>query len=65
MRPGHQKTARVGIFEHGHSLNVGVAVKDGMHGLVAQLPRGIVIDEERPEAVVYEKRVILVSNLQQ
>jgi hypothetical protein len=30
MRPGHQKAARVGVFEHGHSLYVGVAVKDGM-----------------------------------
>jgi hypothetical protein len=63
MRSGHQKTARVGIFEHVHSLNVGVFVKDGMHGLVAQLPRGIVIDEERPETVVDEIGVILVSNL--
>jgi hypothetical protein len=61
MRPGHQKAARVGVFEYGHSLYVGVAVKDGMHGLVAQLARGIAIDEERPEAVVYETGVILVS----
>jgi hypothetical protein len=63
MRSGHQKSARVGIFEHGHSLNVGVFVKDGMHGLVAQLARGIAIDEERPEAVVYETGMLLVSNL--
>jgi len=34
-----------------------------MHGLVAQLADGIAIDEDRPEAVVYETVAILVPNL--
>jgi hypothetical protein len=41
------------------NLYLGVAVENGLHGLVGQLARGIAIDEERSEAVVYETVAIL------
>jgi hypothetical protein len=59
-RPSKSCASRL---EHGHSLYLGVTVRYGMHGLVAQLAGGLAIDEERPEAVVHETIAILVSNL--
>src|SRR5688500_11822161 len=53
MRTGHQIAARIGVLEYGDSLALGSAVRDGMHGLMAQLAGGAVVDDERPEAVVH------------
>jgi hypothetical protein len=63
MRPGHQKAARVRVFEHGYGLYLGGAVRDGMHGLVAQLAASFAMDDERPESAVHETVAILIANL--
>jgi hypothetical protein len=46
------------------NLYLGVAVENRLHGLVAQLARGIAIDEERSEAVIYETVAILAAALE-